>query len=164
MVAAGVPPGFEQNAMIDLLLMVAGFFSKRRAQPNARARTGEWGEELSSRHLKKQGYEIIERRARPSRRGEIDIIATRDGTLVFVEVKTRASEQYGAPLSAVDRNKRRALNKAAIRYLQKAKWPKLAYRFDVVEVVGSPLSKTPPVIRHIENAFPFERRWLMPFH
>jgi len=151
--------------MIDLLLMVATFFSKRSATRfNARARTGEWGEELSSRHLQKQGYEIIERRARPSRRGEIDIVAARDGALVFVEVKTRATEQYGAPLSAVDRAKRRALNKAAVRYLQKAKWPKLAYRFDVVEVVGSPSSKTPPVIRHIENAFPFERRWLMPFH
>jgi len=140
------------------------WFFKRRAQPNSNARTGEWGEEAAARHLRKQGYEIIERRARPSRRGEIDIVAVDGSTLAFVEVKTRASEHYGAPLSAVGREKRRALNKAAIRYLQKAKWPKLAYRFDVVEVVGSPASKTPPVIRHIENAFPFERRWLMPFH
>ena len=150
--------------MKNLLQKIAAFFSRRRPRPCAAARAGEWGEELSSKHLRKNGYEIIERRARPSRRHEIDIVAVRGETLVFVEVKTRASEQYGAPLSAVDKNKRRALNRAAVRYLQKTKWPRLAYRFDVVEVVGSPASKNPPVIRHIENAFPFERRWLMPFH
>ena len=151
--------------MKSLLQRLAAWFGQRpAARPCATARAGEWGEEVSSKHLRKKGYEIIERRARPSRRGEIDIVAANAETLVFVEVKTRSSEQYGAPLSAVNRDKRRALNKAAIRYLQKNKWPKLAYRFDVVEVVGSPVSKIPPVIRHIENAFPFERRWLMPFH
>ncbi len=126
-------------------------------------RVGEWGEEVAAAFLKTRGFRIIERRARPSRRGEIDLIATHDGALVFVEVKTRRTENYGRPISAVDRSKRHALNRAAIRYLQRAHWPKLVYRFDVVEVIGKPASKTPPVIRHTESAFPFEERWLMPF-
>ena len=137
------------------------FFHSFHSLKNATARTGEWGEELAARHLEKKGYEILERRARPSRRGELDIVATDNATVVFVEVKTRATEHYGAPASAVDRGKRHALNRAAIHWLRNANWPKLARRFDVVEVVGSPGSKTKPVIRHIENAFPFEKRWLM---
>jgi len=126
------------------------------------ATIGEWGEEQAARFLEKQGFRIIERNARPSRRGELDLIATRGGALVFVEVKTRCNEKFGAPISSVGRAKRHALNRAAIRYLRRARWPKLVCRFDVVEVIGAPSSKTPPVIRHTESAFPFEERWLMP--
>ena len=124
--------------------------------------TGRWGENQAARFLQKKGYRILERRARPSRRGELDLVATHDNALVFVEVKTRATENYGTPKSAVGPAKRHALNRAAIRYLRRAQWPKLIYRFDIIEVIGTPASKTRPLIRHTESAFPFEERWLMP--
>ena len=132
----------------------------RKPRPTA-ASIGEWGEEQAARFLKKHGFRIIERRARPSRRGELDLVATKDGDLVFVEVKTRRDEHFGSPISSVGRAKRHALNRAAIRYLRRARWPKCVCRFDVVEVIGAPASKTPPIIRHTESAFPFEERWLM---
>ena len=135
----------------------------RPATKNGAARIGEWGEEQAAKFLQQNGCKILERRARPSRRGELDIVATSGETLVFVEVKTRRNEDYGSPRSSVGNEKRRNLNRAAVRWLRRARWPKLVCRFDIVEVVGSPESKTPPVIRHIEGAFPFERRWLMPF-
>ena len=147
----------SEFSMARLLLWLKSRFFP--APQKTAARIGEWGEEQAARFLKKQGFRIIERRARPSRRGELDLVATRGGALVFVEVKTRCDETFGSPISSVGRAKRHALNRAAIRYLRRADWPKLVYRFDVVEVVGSPSSKTPPVIRHTENAFPFEERW-----
>jgi putative endonuclease len=61
---------------------------------------GQEGEDRAARHLAKQGYKILERNYRtPS--GEIDLIALHQGTVVFVEVKTRTSDAYGAPELAV---------------------------------------------------------------
>jgi Holliday junction resolvase-like predicted endonuclease len=70
-----------------------------------------------------------------------------------VEVKTRRSEDLRPPgMSAVDRGKRRALGRAALRYLHRLKAKPAHIRFDVVEVVGAPGQEN-PVVRHIENAF-----------
>ena len=97
---------------------------------------------------------------RPDRRDEIDIVARKDASLVFVEVKTRRSEDFGRPLSAVNAAKRKALNRAAVRYLWQIGFPKLYYRFDTIEVVGTPVDAA-PVVRHVENAFPFDRRYML---
>ena len=78
-----------------------------------------------------------------------------------MEVKTRKQEDFGSPASAVDADKRHALNRAASAYLRKAHYPDLFYRFDVIEVVGQP-EKGKPEIRHIEDAFPFEKRFKFP--
>lgn len=123
---------------------------------------GQWGEKKAEKFLREKGYRILERRARPSRRGELDLVATDGRTLVFVEVKTRNTEAFGSPASAVNHAKRHALNKAAVRYLQHAGWPRRVYRIDIIEVIGAPEAKTRPVIRHHENAVPFERRLLTP--
>jgi len=80
---------------------------------------------------------------------------------VFVEVKARRREDFGRPLRAVDNDKRHALNRAAAAYLRKAKYPSLFYRFDVVEVLGQP-DEGEPVIRHLDDAFPFEQRFKFP--
>jgi len=80
---------------------------------------------------------------------------------VFVEVKTRRREDFARPLLAVDREKRHALNRAAAAYLRRARYPNLFYRFDVVEVLGQP-EEGEPLIRHVEDAFPFERRFHFP--
>ncbi len=75
--------------------------------------------------------------------------------MVFVEVKTRKNEKHGRPGSAVNREKRRKLSRAAVMFLQKRKLRPPYIRFDVIEVIGEPDGKTPEV-RHIENAFQLE--------
>ncbi|MFO7937745.1 MAG: YraN family protein [Kiritimatiellia bacterium] len=122
---------------------------------------GQWGEDQAAMFLKDAGFHILGRNVRPDRRDEIDLIARRKETLVFVEVKTRGCEDFGSPASAVDADKRHVLNRAASAYLRKAHYPDLFYRFDVVEVIGQP-DMEKPEIRHIENAFPFEKRFSFP--
>lgn len=96
--------------------------------------TGDWGEELACRYLKKLGWRIIERNFR-IRGGEIDIIALdADGELVFVEVKTRWSHEYGLPVESVTFWKIKFLLKAARFYLQKINWGDKSYRLDFVGV------------------------------
>ena len=132
-----------------------------RQKPPRSAVVGAWGEERAACFLKGAGYAIIGRNVRPNRRDEIDIIARKDDFLVFVEVKTRRREDYGRPLRAVDRDKRHALIRAAAAYLRKAGYPDLFYRFDVVEVLGQP-EEGEPLIRHVEEAFHFEKRFVFP--
>jgi putative endonuclease len=121
---------------------------------------GRWGEEVAAAFLERAGYRILGRRVRPDRRDELDIVARQGESLVFVEVKTRASEEFGRPAAAVDFAKRQALNRAAVRYLRQLDFPKLYYRFDTIEVIGT--EGTPePEVRHIENSFPFDRKYML---
>ncbi|MDD2240084.1 MAG: YraN family protein [Kiritimatiellae bacterium] len=124
-----------------------------KRQP-ASQRTGAWGEALAARLLRRKGYRILGRNVRFGSRCELDLVARSPApeTLVFVEVKTRRSDTFGRPMVAVDRAKRRALGRAAHRYLRHLKVRPSHIRFDVVEVIGLPTGD-PPVIRHIENAF-----------
>lgn len=125
-------------------------------------KTGVWGERVATNFLKKKGYTIIGQRVRIGTRDEIDLIARDGQSLVFVEVKTRASERYGRPLRAVDRKKRHTLSRGAIRYVRRLRNPRVTFRFDVVEVVGCVDSRTSPTVRHIRNAFPLDRRYMLP--
>ena len=137
-------------------------FGKNTAKNKPRsAVVGDWGENLAAEFLSGKNYRIIGRNVRPDRRDEIDIVARQGETLVFVEVKTRGREDFGSPASAVDADKRHVLNRAAAAYLRKAGYPDLFYRFDVVEVIGQP-DEAEPELRHIENAFPFEKRFRFP--
>jgi putative endonuclease len=122
---------------------------------------GKWGEDQAVAFLKANGFAVLGRNVRPDRRDEIDIVAQTGETLVFVEVKTRRREDFGRPMMAVDKDKRHALNRAAAAYLRRAKFPKLFYRFDVVEVLGQP-EEGEPAIRHLDDAFPFEQRFKFP--
>ena len=117
-------------------------------------RAGVWGEQLAARHLESQGYRILGRNVRFGPRRELDLVARAPAgdTLVFVEVKTRKSERFGRPVSAVDRGKRRAFGRAVVQYLRRLRTRPPRVRFDVVEVVGTP-GDAAPVVRHIENAF-----------
>jgi len=98
---------------------------------------------------------------RVGRRDEIDLILRQKDVLVFTEVKTRKHEAYGRPAAAVDRKKRAALSRAAVRYVKRLRKPPRYIRFDVVEVIGAP-DAGPPVIHHIEAAFPLDRRYDWP--
>lgn len=123
--------------------------------------SGRWGEAVAERFLEKQGFSILGRRVRVGQRDELDVVARDGQELVFVEVKTRGGEEFGRPASAVDREKRHTMSRAAVRYLRGLKNPRVCFRFDVVEVVGKPGGEE-PVVRHIRNAFGLERRYGLP--
>jgi putative endonuclease len=131
---------------------------KPRKPPTEAALAGAWGEGIAASHLARKGYRILERNVRFGSDREIDLVARsprKDGpqALVFVEVKTRATEDLGRPFAAVDADKRRTLVRAAALYVRKLPRRPALVRFDVVEVVGDRNDSAPPVVRHIENAF-----------
>ena len=111
--------------------------------------TGNYGEVLACEYLKKHGYEIIERNYR-IRGGEIDIIAMDKDYMVFVEVKTRSSHEYGLPVESMTPWKIKHLLKAAQFYLLKVEWGNGPYRLDFVSIDFSD-SKTNPRIELIKN-------------
>jgi putative endonuclease len=123
--------------------------------------TGEWGEGVAERALRASGYKILGKRVRFSSREELDLVARQKDVLVFVEVKTRGSESFGRPYDSVDRDKRRAMGRAAVHYLKRLGFPGIFYRFDVVEVIGEP-GDAAPEVRHIENAFTLDDRYRLP--
>ena len=113
---------------------------------------GDWGEALVAEYLEARGCRIVEREWR-CRFGEIDLIAEKDGVLLFVEVKLRTNLQYGAPREYVTAKKQEKLRSAALLYLSMHGLDASA-RFDVAEVytdVHHSAGKTR--IAYIENAF-----------
>lgn len=106
---------------------------------------GKAGELKAADYLKQKGYKILETNFK-TRIGEIDIIALDGEYIVFVEVKTRAGDEYGAPSEAVDRRKREKYGKVATEYLVKSKNTDVPCRFDVIEIENGK-------INHIVDAF-----------
>ncbi len=125
--------------------------SKSSDEP-AHLRAGRWGEELAAKYLRRHGYKILETRIRVGRRDELDIIAREGDILVFVEVKTRATERMGRPVESVKKNKRDALARAAMRYMKRLRRKPPQFRFDVVEVIGRE-GEGVPEVRHLTNVF-----------
>ena len=109
---------------------------------------GKVGEEEAVKYLELQGYRIRHRNWR-SKRYELDIVAVKDGILVFIEVKTRRNNLYGEPENAVNRHKIWHLVSCADTYV-KCYHLDMPSRFDVISLVGT---KPPFKINHIENAF-----------
>ncbi len=96
---------------------------------------GKLGENIAVEELERRGYEILARRYR-TRHGEIDIVA-RDGvTIVFVEVKARATAEFGTAAEAVTISKQRRLGAMATDYLARSRVPPCPCRFDVVAIDG----------------------------
>jgi putative endonuclease len=120
----------------------------------AKQRMGIRGETIAAKWLHVHGWEIAERRFRNGRR-DIDLIATRAErdsarTVAFVEVKTRASEDFGGPVSAVNWRKQRELSRSAKVWMARHQRPGDTYRFDVIGVILSPTNVR---VQHVENAF-----------
>lgn len=127
---------------------------------DGRQTLGKRGEDLACRELRRRGYAILARRFRV-RGGEIDIIARADGVLVFIEVKTRSSERFGAPAEAVTACKRERLRRLATVYLSqrlsRRSFDSVICRFDIVEVVMGAAGR--PSVRVIEGAFDAPDAW-----
>lgn len=110
---------------------------------------GNQGEDLACEYLRKQGYKILERNYR-IRGGEIDIIAQDKEYLVFVEVKTRLSHDFGLPVEAITPWKIKYLLKTAQFYLLKIGWVDGPYRLDFLGVDFAE-DKDEPQIELIKN-------------
>lgn len=112
---------------------------------------GRIGEEAAALHLKRQGYRILARNYRTGF-ADVDLIARRGTTLVFVEVKTRSSLRFGAPVEAVSTEKQRRLSKVALDYMLQHSLEGHEARFDVVSVL---LDRAGSLVRIevLENAF-----------
>lgn len=110
-------------------------------------KSGAWGEAWATRYLRTRGCRILDRNVHPCRYGELDIVARKGKTILFVEVKTRRSDRYGRPITAVAQKKRRLLRKCATRWLSARGLLALRtpYRFDVVEVLGTPGKGMPQI-------------------
>ena len=111
-----------------------------------RRRVGTEQEIKVQEYLQTQGYEVLARNFY-TKHGEIDIIAKKDGYLVFVEVKYRADGRFGAPEEAVNYRKQQKIIETAQYYMYKNRIPfDTPCRFDVAGVTGEE-------IRITENAF-----------
>jgi len=113
---------------------------------------GKEGEDQAAQFLMKQGYRILERNYR-TRSGEIDLIALHDGAVVFIEVKTRTSDAFGAPELAVNPRKQQRMVKAALGYIKYKRLHQVPCRFDVVAITAAAKKE----VEHIRNAFEMDR-------
>lgn len=111
---------------------------------------GEQGEILAAKFLKKQGCKILERNVHLGRY-EIDLIASQNDTTIFVEVKTRRTDDPVSPEENVNQKKQHHIIQAARQYMSKEDDPERYYRFDIVAVVLP--EKGPPEIQHFPDAF-----------
>src|SRR5205807_10108679 len=125
-------------------------FSRSQKLPE-HLRRGARGERLARRFLRSHGYKILYRNFRGRGGGEIDIVCRDDDTLVFVEVKTRAREDFGRPIKAVDRPKQKRISRGGLAWLRMLDNPDILFRFDVVEVIIAEDAK--PRLELIKNAF-----------
>lgn len=104
--------------------------------------------------MRRQKFRVLYRNFRAPGGGEVDLVCRdkREDTLVFVEVKTRATEDLGRPADAVDYEKQRLVARGAMAWLRLLNFPDIRFRFDIVEVLAANREK--PAITLIRNAFP----------
>jgi putative endonuclease len=106
------------------------------------------GEDIATNFLKKKGYQIIERNFRKGY-GEIDIVATHQNTLVFVEVKTRTTGLYGGAIEAISYSKLQKLIRTCEYY--KMLHPKLPQSLRIDAILIDLENEEVKNIQHIEN-------------
>lgn len=97
---------------------------------------GQWGETLAAERYSSLGFDVLDRNWR-CRDGEIDLIVAHHSTVVFVEVKTRTSSQYGSAAEAVGWQKQRKIRSVALQWLTETPGSFGELRFDVATVDGT---------------------------
>ena len=138
----------------------------QRDSANVGVRNGVWGEDVAADHLRRDGYQIVDRNSCPvarDRRLEIDLVAwdPKADAMVFVEVKQHATmSPYKRRLSRVNRRKKANLRRACNAWRRVNKWHG-DFRFDVIEIYGTPEGGR-PVVDHIEkvNLFADPKRFV----
>jgi len=136
---------------------IAGLFSRfsRRFSPspeNVAHALGRRGELIAAKHLRQQRYRVLYRNFRARGGGEVDLVCRDKATdeLVFVEVKTRSTRDFGNPAQAVNLEKQKLIAHGALAWLRLLDCPSIRFRFDIVEVI---VRKGPPEVHVIQNAF-----------
>jgi putative endonuclease len=109
---------------------------------------GRWGEDTAAEYLAANGYTVLARNVHGAH-GEIDIVASKDGLLVFVEVKTRSSHTFAYPEDSVTPRKQAYMLSAAEEYLQAHPESGESWQFDVIAVEGRPGRNAQ--IEHFQN-------------
>jgi len=132
--------------------MAWNWLRKLAVNPTAKMALGERGEKFAARYLRRHGYRILVRRFK-THAGEIDIVCREGEWLVFIEVKTRKSDDYGTPAEAVTKVKQTHMSRVALDYLRLLDNPRIRFRFDIVEVILQNGARKPAAIRLIQNAF-----------
>lgn len=117
------------------------------SEKNINKQIGTKGEEIACSYLKKLGWKILEKNFRYSKYAEIDIIAKETNTIVFVEVKTRTTSNFGHPFEAINTKKINNIYKAALSYLKSTQERYEDYRIDIISILGN----SNPKIEHIKN-------------
>ncbi len=107
--------------------MVKNFATKKQL--------GKFGEELAKKFLENKGFSILEMNYRFSKISEIDIIASKNNTLHFVEVKTRSQTNFGTPLEAIDNKKLFSIFNCAKFYMQNSKKKYKKFQIDAIGIV-----------------------------
>jgi putative endonuclease len=146
----------RRASAVNLLYFLADVARNRYRTRHSTAEQahGRFGEDLAHRFLRRQGLTIVARNFHQrAGRGELDIVAWHRGTLVFVEVKTRSSSEFGNPGRAVGTDKEKDLRRAAGEYLRRCGAGTEQSRFDLVNIVLT----NPPEIEWIQDAFPVSR-------
>ena len=157
-----VPENLGENQMDLMPDGEAHDLNRRRGEENAA--NGRWGESLAEAFLKRRGWITVGRNIRPcarDRRCEIDLLVrSRDRRMiVFVEVKTHARKSPRASrLWRIDQRKRNILLRACTNWILKNDWHG-NFRFDVIQIYGSPGGSELPEIDHIENVHLFPSKW-----
>jgi putative endonuclease len=116
----------------------------------AKDELGRRGEKLAADHLIASGFEIVDRNWRCSQ-GEIDIVATKDSELVFVEVKTRSSLAFGHPLEAITVAKLARLRRLAAAWCEANPGNHFAIRIDAIAILAPMRGLVE--IEHIQRVF-----------
>ncbi|MEI7957489.1 MAG: YraN family protein [Verrucomicrobiota bacterium] len=137
--------------LVRSIVAVFSRFARRSSSfSDPRHALGHRGEQIAAKHLRRLGYKVLYRNYRAPKGGEVDLVCREGDTLVFVEVKTRSSEAFGAPAQAVTRPKQRLIARGALAWLKLLGNPDICFRFDIVEVRMTGKKAEASVIR---NAF-----------
>lgn len=111
---------------------------------------GARGEEIAVTHLEEKGWLILDRNY-SFMKNELDIVASTDREIVFIEVKTRSNTNFGEPEDAVTEEKQKSLFKVADAWLHERRLDGAPIRFDVISIIKP--GEKDQKLRHIEAAF-----------
>ncbi len=136
--------------LVEMSEILSLYNEDNRSAVTSSSKVGQIGEELAARFLERKGYRLVlanykvpigrnQRGATVT--GEIDLIALDEDVLCFVEVKTRSSDEFAAPIAAVDLRKQRQITRTARVYRKTFRLDDIKFRYDVISIVLNKESK-----------------------